>query len=159
MASSSLRSTLSSENFCCTSASNPRRPFFFRIEPGQQLVGLPQPAHQRPHEDDRVFGTVLNRGDELVIGGDLALDIAHRGDRGGARPRLEQAHLAEDLAGIERRNPAGADFDLHPAAQQQVGGIAIFALGENALTGLEPHNSHDVLQDRQSLRAADRPEP
>ena len=48
----------------------------------------------------------LGGGDERVVGGHEAFGVGHRPDRGGSRPRLDQAHLAEDVAG--RQGPDGS---------------------------------------------------
>ena len=48
-------------------------------------------------------GSVWAEAMNVVVAGHEALGVGHRLDRGGARPRLDQAHLAEHVAG--RQDP------------------------------------------------------
>ena len=79
----------------------------FRAHPGHALVHLPQPADQRLHQLDRALGIGLRRGEEGVVGGHEALGIGQRLDGGGSRPGVDQAHLAEDLAGLQGADGLG----------------------------------------------------
>ena len=72
-----------------------------RVDPGDPLVGLPQPANQRLHQLHRPLRLGLGGGDEVVVAGHEALDVGQGLDGGRARPRLDQAHLAEHVAGAK----------------------------------------------------------
>ena len=74
---------------------------------------------------------------KVVVVGDEALGIRQRPDGGGARPGVDQAHLAEDLAGPQRLDGlgrgTGADAHLDRARDDEKGGVAGLALGEDRL--------------------------
>ena len=118
----------------------------FRIYPGQAFVRLPQPADQSLHELHRAVRIGPGGGDELVVGNHQAFGVGKRLDRGRSRPRLDQAHLTEHVAGIEDPDALGlgtlAYAHLDGTCADQKGGIAGLAFGEDRVSGVEFHGLH-----------------
>ena len=113
------------------------------------LVHLAQPADQRLHELDRAFRVGLGGGDELVVGGHQAFDVGHGLDGGRSRPRVDQAHLAEHVAGAERADALGlgafADAHLDRTRDDEKGGVAGLAFGEDRIPGIEFDGLHRMI--------------
>ena len=110
-------------------ARNPRRSWTRALE---QFVHFAQAPHQRLHEADGAFRIRLDRGDEFLIGGGKAFRVARRFDSRGSRPRLDQAHFAEHLAGLQPAHGPGVraapDDDVDRSADDEERRIALVAL-------------------------------
>ncbi len=128
------------------------------IHVGQRLhlrVGATQTARQDGHQLARdVRGSDVEQAIEIVALDDQQLDLGDGDDRRRSRRGLEQAHLAEDLAGAEH----GEDEllavrrrgdDLDPPVdhhEDRVGGIAVVEDGGVGRELLDLGEGRDLLQ-------------
>ena len=84
--------------------------------------------------------------DEVLIGGGEAFRVACRGDGRGSRARVDQAHFAEHFTGLKPANSLGsvaaADGDIDHPADDEERRIALLALTDDRLSGLERNLLH-----------------
>src|SRR5436305_625000 len=77
----------------------------------------------------------LGAANELVIGGYEAFGVGHRLDSGRSRPWVDQAHLTEDVTGLQGPDTLGkgtfAYAHLDRTRNHEKCGIAGLAFGED----------------------------
>ena len=109
------------------------------VDSRHALVGPAQAADESAGQLDHRLRLALRRCREGLVAGDAALDVGDGAHRRRARAGVDQAHLAEDVAwaeGAEGPDLAGlSDAHLHRTRDDDVGGVAGLALGDNPVPG------------------------
>ena len=110
---------------------------------GQRLVHAPEPVGQHPHDAPQQLGMVLEQVPNRAVLEDQHLGRFERSTLGRARPPVEHAHLAEQVAGFHERHDALPAVerlvgDGHPTAQDHVQGVGLLALVEEDVAAHQP---------------------